>query len=291
MVRTLLLKYLICYYTESVNIGAIVGGTIGGVIVLIIAIVIVRHVLLQNTMKRQRGDWFAFNTNTTRHSSRPNIIWTAVVTSTTTTTSSQLVSTEPARSGTSTSSVRSPMTWSSGICLHLQSTLESHHLRCSTSSIRHPRQVFLLQWERWKVWSSTSILTTVCRYSWCLSYSTSSLPSSRWICISPSYCGSVPSSWSSTIPSCISWRHSLPTSRWTRAQLGHCSLPSISSTNIIAEEREKESDKNIQYEICNFFLCSDLHYYVYRIISALYNDLFSVRSRSCTGRRTRPVIN
>ena len=95
MVRTLLLKYLICYYTESVNIGAIVGGTIGGVIVLIIAIVIVRHVLLQN--KRQRGDWFAFNTSTTRHSSRPNIIRTAVVTSTTTTTSSQPVSTEPAQ--------------------------------------------------------------------------------------------------------------------------------------------------------------------------------------------------
>ena len=92
------LKYLnlICYNlfnTESVNLGAIIGGTIGGVIVLIIAIVIVRHILLQN--KRQRGDWFAFNT--TRNISRPNVIRAAVVTSTATTTSSQPVSTEPAQ--------------------------------------------------------------------------------------------------------------------------------------------------------------------------------------------------
>ena len=97
MVHTAWLKYLhylICYYTD-INIGAVIGGTIGGVVVLIIAIVILRQVLLQN--KRQRGDWFAFNTSTTRHSSRPNIIRTAVVTSTTTTTSSQPVSTEPAQ--------------------------------------------------------------------------------------------------------------------------------------------------------------------------------------------------
>ena len=96
MVHTAWLKYLhylICYYTD-INIGAVIGGTIGGVVVLIIAIVILRQVLLQN--KRQRGDWFAFNTSTTRHSSRPNIIRTAVVTSTTTT-SSQPVSTEPAQ--------------------------------------------------------------------------------------------------------------------------------------------------------------------------------------------------
>ena len=93
MVHTAWLKYLICYYTESVNIGAIVGGTIGGVIVLIIAIVIVRHILLEN--KRKRGDWFAFNT--TRNISRPNVIRTAAVISTTTTTSSQPVSTEPAQ--------------------------------------------------------------------------------------------------------------------------------------------------------------------------------------------------
>ena len=65
------------------------------------------------------------------------------------------------------------------------------------------------------------------------------LPSSRWICISPSYRGSIPSSWSGTIPS-YTRRHSLPTSSWTRAQLGHCSLPSISSTNIIVEERERK---------------------------------------------------
>ena len=88
---------MICYNsinTESVNIGGLIGGIVGGVIVLIIAIVIVRHILLQN--KRQRGDWFAFNTNTW-HISRPNVIRAAVVTSTTTTTSSQPVSTEPAQ--------------------------------------------------------------------------------------------------------------------------------------------------------------------------------------------------
>ena len=177
----------ISFFLESINIGAIIGGTIGGIIVLIIAIVIVRQVLLQN--KRKRGDWFAFNT-TTRHIGRPNIIRAAVVISTATTTSSQPVSTEPAQAPP-TSSVRSPTTQSSGICLHLQPTLESHHHRYSTSSIRHPWQVFHLQWERWKVWSSTSIPTTVCWYSCSLPYSTSSLPSSQWICISLSYRGSI----------------------------------------------------------------------------------------------------
>ena len=98
MVHTARLKYLhLIYYilinTESVNLGAIIGGTIAGVIVLIIVIILVRHVLLQN--KRKRGDWFAFNT--TRNISRPNVIRAAVVTSTTTTTPSQPVSTEPAQ--------------------------------------------------------------------------------------------------------------------------------------------------------------------------------------------------
>ena len=47
--------------------------------------------------------------------------------------------------------------------------------------------------------------------------------------------------YSGTVPSCTR-RHRLLTSRWTSAQLGHCSLPSISSTNIIAEERKRAAN-------------------------------------------------